>query len=55
MTEMRGSFCIDYPACGHHAEDPCEEQWYDTPEGKDYIYKHALCDHEAGDCYLDDE
>lgn len=48
------SRCEDYPACGHTPEDPCEEQWYDTPEGKAHIWKHAACDHDTGFCELED-
>lgn len=46
--------CEDYPACGHTDLDPCEPQWYDSDEGKAYIWKHALCDHDAGYCEIED-
>ena len=41
--------CEDYPCCGHTDGFGCDY----TPD-YDYIYKHAGCDHEAGDCRLDD-
>lgn len=41
--------CEDYPCCGHTDGLGCDY----TPD-YDYIYKHAGCDHEAGDCYLND-
>jgi hypothetical protein len=39
--------CEDYPCCGHTDGLGC-----DYVPDYDHIYKHAGCDHEAGDCYL---
>lgn len=39
--------CEDYPCCGHTDGLGCNY----VPDYH-YIYKHAGCDHEAGDCYL---
>jgi hypothetical protein len=39
--------CEDYPCCGHTDGLGCNY----VPVSA-YIYKHAGCDHEAGDCYL---
>lgn len=47
-------YCEDYPCCGHTSEDPCTRQWYDTAAGKDYIWRHACCDHDAGWCEIYD-
>lgn len=49
--------CEDYPCCGHTSEDPCERQPYDEPGFFDTSIpgnEHALCDHESGDCAVDD-
>ena len=39
--------CEDYPCCGHTDGLGCDY----TPDYA-YINKHALCDHEVGDCVL---
>jgi hypothetical protein len=49
--------CEDYPCCGHTDQDPCERQWYDEPGAFDTSRpgnEHALCDHENGDCEVDE-
>lgn len=47
--------CEDFPCCGHTVEDPCAPQWYDAPDAFDTtVNPHALCDHEYGDCNVDD-
>jgi hypothetical protein len=49
--------CEDYPCCGHTDADPCDEQWYDKPGAFDTSRpgnEHALCDHQNGDCDVDD-
>lgn len=43
------SRCEDWPCCGHTDGLGCDYQ----PD-MDYIYAHALCDHEVGDCALAD-
>ncbi len=51
------SLCEDYPCCGHTPLDPCQRQWYDEPGAFDTSRpgnEHALCDHENGDCSVDD-
>jgi len=47
-------YCEDYPCCGHTPSDPCARQEYDEP-GYYLNNRHALCDHENGDCELDYE
>ena len=50
------NYCEDYPCCGHTPSDPCARQWYDEPDAFDTsVNPHALCDHEFGDCYVDDD
>ena len=47
--------CEDYPCCGHTPQDPCDKQWYDEPDSFDTTKNpHALCDHENGECDVDD-
>ena len=41
------AMCEDYPCCGHTDGLGC-----DYVPNYAYIYSHAGCDHEAGDCYL---
>lgn len=51
------AYCEDYPCCGHTPEDPCGPQWYDKPGAFDTTIpgnEHALCDHENGDCDVED-
>ena len=43
------AMCEDYPCCGHTDGLGC-----DYVPNYAYIYSHAGCDHEAGDCYLAD-
>lgn len=42
-------YCEDYPCCGHTDGLGCDY----TPDYT-YIYRHGLCDHEAGYCDLED-
>ena len=47
--------CEDYPCCGHTEGDPCAPQWYDAPGAFDTsVNPHALCDHENGECNVDE-
>ena len=51
------NYCEDYPCCGHTPSDPCARQPYDEPGYYDTTRRgneHALCDHEYGDCYVDE-
>jgi len=43
------AMCEDYPACGHTDGLPCD---YESPNY--HASRHLGCDHEAGDCYLND-
>ncbi len=49
--------CEDYPCCGHTPQDPCERQPYDEPGYYDTSIpgqEHRLCDHENGECDVDE-
>jgi len=47
--------CEDYPCCGHTPQDPCTREWYDHPDAFDTRkYPHALCDHESGECNVEE-
>lgn len=51
------AYCEDYPCCGHTPQDPCDPQPYDAPGYYDTSIpgnEHALCEHEAGFCDVDD-
>ena len=48
-TEMNGSYCIDYPCCGHTYDDPCDAPAYDP-----YSDPHLCCEHEVGICQVRD-
>ncbi len=50
--------CEDYPCCGHTPSDPCGVQDYDRPGYYDTTVpgnEHALCDHENGECDVDED
>lgn len=52
------AYCEDYPCCGHTPQDPCERQPYDEPGYYDTTIRgneHALCDHENGECDVEDD
>lgn len=49
------AYCEDYPCCGHTPSDPCDRQWYDEPDAFDTRKNpHALCDHENGECNVEE-
>lgn len=50
--------CEDYPCCGHTPDDPCGPQPYDAPGYFDTSIpgqEHRLCDHENGECNVEDD
>ena len=49
-----GSYCEDYPSCGHTPADPCTRQWYDHPDAfNPLVNPHCFCEHEYGMCDVD--
>lgn len=55
---VRVNYCEDFPCCGHTPMDPCDRQPYDEPGYYDITIpgqEHRLCDHENGECRVEDD